>query len=72
MLTVPCSGKITGVVFNVNAVPSGSLSPLPSIPEAAKAVNGVSSLVFIRSFTVLGGVFTVEGYTVILMVSFLH
>ena len=51
---VPFDGPLTGVVFAVNGVPSGSLSPA----SVKSPVAGVSSLVVIVSLSTIGASLT--------------
>ena len=66
MLIVPFDGPLTGVVFAVNGVPSGSVSPA----SVKSPVAGASSGVVITSLSTIGALFT--GATVMLIVSLTH
>ncbi len=63
---VPFDGPLTGVVFAVNGVPSGSESPA----LVKSPVAGVSSFVVIVSLSTIGASFT--AVTVMKIVSFTH
>jgi len=51
---VPFDGPLTGVVFTVNGVPSGSESPA----SVKSPVTGVSSFVVTTSLSTIGASFT--------------
>ena len=63
---VPFDGPLTGVVFAVRAVPSGSESPA----FVKSPVAGTSSFVVTTSLSTIGASFT--GVTVTVIVSFVH
>ena len=63
---VPFDGPLTGVVFAVSGVPSGSESPA----SVKSPVAGVSSFVVITSLSTIGASFT--GATVTVIVSLTH
>ena len=66
MTIVPFDGPLTGVVFAVSAVPSGSVSPA----SVKSPVAGASSFVVIVSLSTIGASFT--GATVMLIVSLIQ
>ena len=63
---VPFDGPLTGVVFAVSGVPSGSESPA----SVKSPVAGVSSFVVTTSLSTIGASFT--GATVMLIVSLIQ